>query len=381
MSWRNWLRPTVWTGTAYHPFAYDTSPGLVRLDSNESPFLPDPDEMQTFQEELGRLALNRYPEVSGRPLREALAQRWNVVPDEILLGNGSEEIISILMIAFGGGGGGGRPARVLYPTPTFNQYEALALAYGAQPVPVPLDDHFHLDEPRFAEALRQLSPALSFVASPNNPTGNRFDPEALIRLAIAADAVFVVDEAYADFGGQTLIPRVHTTPGLFAMRSLSKIGLAGLRIGALIGPADAIAELDKVRLPWNVNVVSLALGCATLRHPQRLEGRIREVVRLREELAATLRGIPGVDVFPSDANFLLIRTPLDGGRAFTGLLTRGVLLKNVSAPGSLDRCLRITVGTSLENQRCVRALRDVLAGGGGGLLTRDGESLRREPRR
>ena len=377
MSWRSWLRPTLWSGAAYRPFDYDTSPGLVRLDSNESPFLPDPEEMQTFQDELGRLALNRYPDVSGRPLREALAQRWNVAAEEILLGNGSEEIISMLTIAFGGGGN--RPARVLYPTPTFNQYEALALAYGARPVPVPLDDQFRLDERRFAEALRQHAPALAFFASPNNPTGNRFDPEALVRLAIAADAVFVVDEAYADFGGGTLIPRVRATPGLFVLRSLSKIGLAGLRIGALIGPADAIAQLDKVRLPWNVNVVSLALGCATLRHPERLEARIREVVRLREELAGTLRGIPGVEVYPSDANFLLIRTPLEGARAFTGLLTRGVLVKNVSVPGALDRCLRITVGTSVENQRCVRALRDLLVGGGG-VLRRDGERLRREPR-
>jgi histidinol-phosphate aminotransferase len=377
VSWRDWLRPAIWRGAAYHPFDYDSSPGLVRLDSNESPFLPEPEEMETFRDELGRLALNRYPEVSGHSLREALARRWHVAPEEILLGNGSEEIISILTIAFGGGGGD-RPARVLYPTPTFNQYEALALAYGAQPAPVPLENDFRLDEARFAEALRRLSPALSFFASPNNPTGNRFDAEALCRLATAAEAVFVVDEAYADFGGETLIPRVRTTPGLFVMRSLSKIGLAGLRIGALIGPADAIAELDKVRLPWNVNVVSLALGCATLRHPERLEARIREVVRLREELAATLRHIPGVDVFPSDANFLLIRTPLDGSRAFAGLLTRGVLVKNVSAPGSLDRCLRVTVGTSLDNRRCARALRDLLAGDG---LFTTTEEIRSEPER
>lgn len=380
MSWRDWLRPAIWNGAAYQPFAYDSSPGLVRLDSNESPFLPDPDEMQTFQDELARLALNRYPDVSGRPLREALAQRWHVTPDEILLGNGSEEIISMLTIAFGGGCRDGRPARVLYPTPTFNQYEALALAYGAETAPVPLGEGFQLDEARFAEALRRVGPALAFFASPNNPTGNRFDAEVLVRLAIAADAVFVVDEAYADFGGETLMPRLRATPGLFVMRSLSKIGLAGLRLGALIGPADAIAELDKVRLPWNVNVVSLALACATLRHPERLDARIREVVRLRDELAATLRAIPGVAVYPSDANFLLVRTPLEGGRAFSGLLTRGVLVKNVSAAGPLDRCLRITVGTSLENQRCARALRDLLAGGDG-LITATGGRLRREPRR
>ena len=359
MSWRERLRPTIHDGSAYRPFPYGTRPGLIRLDSNESPFLPDEDEMRTFQDELAQLALNRYPEVSGRPLREALARRWQVTPEEILLGNGSEEIISILTIAFSAGGPT-LPARVLFPTPTFNQYEALARAYGAEPAPVPLDDDFRLDESRFAAAIQRLSPALAFFASPNNPTGNRFDADALCRLATAADAVFVVDEAYADFSGHTLIPRVRTTPGLFVMRSLSKIGLAGLRVGALIGPADAIAELDKVRLPWNVNVVSLALGCATLRHPERLERRIREVVRLREELAFALRGIAGVIVYPSDTNFLLVRTPVDANVVFADLLGRGVLVKNVSEPGTLDRCLRITVGTSLENERCARALRDAL---------------------
>jgi histidinol-phosphate aminotransferase len=363
MSWRQWLRPAIWAGTAFYPFDYATAgPGLVRLDSNESAFLPDDDEMRSFQDELGRLSLNRYPDVSGRPLREVLARRWRVSPDEILLGNGSEEIISILTIAFGGGGGAA-PSRVLYPDPTFNQYEVLARAYGAEPAPVPLEVGFRLDEERFADAIRRQTPALAFFASPNNPTGSRFDADVLCRLALLADAAFVVDEAYADFGGQTLIPRVRATPGLFVMRSLSKIGLAGLRLGALIGPADAIAELDKVRLPWNVNVVSLALACATFRHPERIEHRIRETVALREELAERLAAIPGVVVHPSDANFLLAQTPLPGGAVFAGLLARGVLVKNVSAPGLLERCVRITVGTSVENERCVRALRDVISGG------------------
>jgi histidinol-phosphate aminotransferase len=184
----------------------------------------------------------------------------------------------------------------------------------------------------------------------------------------------VVDEAYADFGGETLIPRVRTTPGLFVTRSLSKIGLAGLRLGALIGPRDAVAELDKVRLPWNVNVVSLALGCATLRHPERLERRIRETVRLRGELAASLAAIPGLTVYPSDTNFLLVRAPADAAAVFAALLARGVLVKNVSAPGVLARCLRITVGTALDNQRCARALREAVAelGAAGGDAARAG---------
>jgi histidinol-phosphate aminotransferase len=360
MSWRTRLRPTLAGAVPFRPFDYRTAPaGLIRLDSNESAFPPDDDEMQSFREELGTVSLNRYPDVSGRPLREALARRWNVAPAEILLGNGSEELISMLTIAFGAGAEG--PAKVLYPEPTFNQYEALGRAYGATPVAVPLDERFQLDEARFTAAIRTHEPALSFFASPNNPTGSRFDPDVLCRLARVADAALVVDEAYADFAGTTLIPRVRETPGLFVMRSLSKIGLAGLRLGALVGPADAIAELDKVRLPWNVNVVSLALGCATLRRPERLERRIREIVALRERFAAGLRGLTGVEVFPSETNFLLVRTPLDAGTVFAALLAQGVLVKNVAAPGALTRCLRITVGTAVENERCLRALRSALS--------------------
>lgn len=361
MSWRARLRQAIWGSAAYRPFDYGAAgPGLVRLDSNESAFSPGEAEMAAFQEELGKLALNRYPDVSGRPLREALARRWNVRPDEILLGNGSEEIISILTIAFGGGAGG-RAARVLYPEPTFNQYEALARAYGAEPAPVPLGPGFQLEEERFADAIRRARPALAVFASPNNPTGNRFDAAALARLAALMDAVFVVDEAYADFSGESLIPRIGSTPGLFVTRSLSKIGLAGLRLGALVGPREAIAELDKVRLPWNVNVVSIALGCAMLRHPERLEARIRETVALREGLAQSLRALPGLVVHPSDTNFLLVRTPAHAGAVFAALLAQGVLVKNVSAPGPLEGCLRITVGTALDNERCVRALRVALA--------------------
>jgi histidinol-phosphate aminotransferase len=356
MSWRERLRPAIRGGVAYRPFDYGTAaPGLVRLDCNESAFHPDDDEMRAFQDELATLALNRYPEVSGRPLREALARRWRVAPQQILLGNGSEEIISILTIAFGGGSAAGA-AKVLYPDPTFNQYEALARAYGAEPLPVPLGEGFALEESRFSAAIERARPALAFFASPNNPTGNRFDPEVLCRLARLMDAALIVDEAYADFSGETLLPRIADTPGLFVMRSLSKIGLAGLRLGALVGPADAIAELDKVRLPWNVNVVSLALGCATMRHPERLERRIRETVALRAALATSLSTIEELVVYPSDTNFLLVRTPIDATRVFEALLAEGVLVKNVAAPGPLANCLRITVGTAIENERCARAL-------------------------
>jgi histidinol-phosphate aminotransferase len=346
--------------SAYRPFDYASAPaGIIRLDANESAYPLDREELEAFQAEIARLPFHRYPEVSGRPLREALAARWNVDPGQILLGNGSDEIIAILVTTFGGGRDGA-PGAVLYPTPTFGEYESIALAHGARLLPVPLDGRFQLDEVRLAETLRRERPALAFFATPNNPTGNCFDAGVLERLSRQMDAVLVADEAYADFDGRTMLNLVGKVPGLFVMRSLSKIGMAGMRLGALVAPREAAAELDKVRLPYNVNAVSTALACALLRRPEHLESRIRRVAERRRELEAGLRRIPGLTVFPSDANFVLIRTPGDARQVFDRLLERGVLVRHLSRPGPLERCLRITAGTQEENETCLRALRAVL---------------------
>jgi histidinol-phosphate aminotransferase len=325
------------------------------LDCNESPLPPDEREMSLFARELSRLALNRYPEVSGRPLREALAARWSVVPEAILLGNGSEELISLLCSAYGRNDDGS-PVRVLYPDPTFNQYEALAKIHGAKPLPIPLEPDFSLNEARFADAIDRARPALSFFASPNNPTGNRFDPDVLERLARRAGTPFVIDEAYVEFSGNSAIPRICDTPSLLVLRSFSKIGFAGLRLGALVGDPATIRELDKVRLPWNVNAVSLALGCTLIRHPEGWNNRIRDTVARRHELGRALSRLPGVVVYPSDTNFLLVRFVVSAKALFEELWSRGVRVKNVSAPGSLENCLRISVGTGAENRRLVREL-------------------------
>jgi histidinol-phosphate aminotransferase len=361
VSWKDRLRREVWELPLYRPFDYATARrDLVRLDANEASYPLDPEDVRAFQELVGELAFHRYPEVSGRDLREVLARRWGVEPDEILLGNGSDEIIAILMAAFGGPRQG-TPARVLFPVPTFGEYESIALAHGAVPLPVPLDGAFQLDEAALAEAVRRERPALAFFATPNNPTGNRFDPGVLERLAREMDSVLVADEAYGDFGGFTQIPRIREVPGLFVMRSLSKIGFAAMRLGALVGPRDAIAQLDKVRLPYNVNAVSIALACAAFSRPERLDARIRRIAERRRELDRGLRAIPGLTVFPSDANFVLLRTPGDARPVFDRLLERGVLVRYLSRPGPLERCLRITAGTTEENETCLRALREAVA--------------------
>jgi histidinol-phosphate aminotransferase len=360
VSWQEYLRPGVEQLEALRLFDYAAAGReLARLDCNELALVPTPEELETFARAVRGVALNRYPDVSGRPLREALARRWRVAPEEILLGNGSVETLAVLLTAFGASRRG-EPAKLLFPEPSFPYYEVAARAHGVAPVSVPLDQHFQLDEARFTEALELHQPALAIFASPNNPTGNRFDSAVLERLAARTHGAFVIDEAYADFDGRTLLSQSGAAPGFFVMRSLSKIGLAGLRLGALVGARDAIAALDKVRLPWNVSAVALALGCAALAHPELLERRVRLVVELRGAFEVALKEIPGVIVYPSDANFLLVRVPIDASQVQRRLLAARVLVKDVSRPGLLERCLRITVGTSAENERCTRALHEAL---------------------
>lgn len=360
MSWRSHLRPEILELTAYRTFDYALAPpDVVRLDANEFSIPLDESDRAALVEALATVELHRYPEVSGRPLREALAARWGVGPEQIVLGNGSDEIIATLATAFAGMREG-RRASVLFPTPTFGEFEGIALVHGAQPLGVPLDERFQLDLPAILAAVRRERPALAFFATPNNPTGNRFDPAAIERIARESDGITIVDEAYADFGGDSMLDRVGRVPGLCVMRTLSKIGMAALRVGALVAPADLAHELDKVRLPFNLSAVSQALAIATLARSRLLAERIERVAGSRRALEAGLREIPGLTVYPSDANFVLLRTPGDAKAVWQQLLDRKVLIRNLSRPGPLQNCLRITAGTPEENSKCLEALRAVL---------------------
>ncbi len=357
MSWRDHLRPGLAALSPYRPCGAGAGGrALVRLDANESPFPPEPDELEDFRAALDAVALERYPDPSGAPLREAFARLYGVDPGQILLGNGSDELIATLVTAFAGAA----VPKVLFPAPTFGEYAAIAVARGAVPLAVPLGPAFELDEPLVASVMRRERPGLAFFASPNNPTGNRFDRAALGRLAAVLDAALVVDEAYADFDGETCLDLVGRAPGLFVLRSLSKIGLAGLRIGALVASREAVLELDKVRRPFNVSAPSMALACAALARPDRLARRIRRIAASRAALAAALSRVPGLVVVPSAANFVLVRVP-GAARLHARLLARGIVVRRFSEPPLAD-CLRITAGTELENRAVVEALAEALAG-------------------
>ncbi len=348
-----WVREEILAIRAYHVPAAD---GMVKLDAMENPYrLPE-----ELRKELGRLvaevAINRYPDPAAPGLKARLRATMGIpAAAGILLGNGSDEIITIVAQALA------RPGAVmLCPEPSFAMYRMNALVAGMRYVGVPLREDFSLDLDRFLAAIDAHRPALVFVAYPNNPTGNLFPEEAVARIVDAAPGLVVVDEAYHAFAGKTFMDRLAGEPNLMVMRTVSKLGLAGLRLGYAAAAPRWIEELDKVRAPYNVNVLTQAVAEALLARVDVLEEQAARIRADREVLAGRLRELPGVTVFPSAANFVLVRVP-DAGRAFAGMKARRVLVRNFDgAHPLLANCLRLTVGTPGENEQMLAALSESL---------------------
>ncbi len=352
-----WVRPEIRALSAYH---VPDSAGLIKLDAMENPW-PWPAELrEAWLARLRKVPLNRYPDPHARALVEGLRQAMGIPAGQaVLLGNGSDELIQILCLAVAGAG-----RCVLAPAPSFVMYEMIARLAGMDFVGVPLRPDFSLDLPALRAAIERHRPALVFLAYPNNPTGNAWPREEVIAVLEAAPGLVVVDEAYEPFADDSFLGDLGRWPNLLVMRTLSKFGLAGLRLGYLSGPPDWLAEFDKLRLPYNINVLTQMTAAFALEHKAVFDGQAARIRAERARLAQALAALPGVTVFPSAANFLLLRVP--AGRAdalHAGLRAAGILVKNLSpAGGLLADCLRVTVGTPQENEALLAALRPLLAG-------------------
>lgn len=337
-------------------YRVEKAPSKVKLDANESPFSLPPDLLAELFEGLERVPLNRYPDPEAWELREAIAESLGVPPSWVMVGNGSDELIQVLLVALGDPG-----AAVLSPVPTFAMYELASKALGLRFLGIPLGPCFELDLGKVLEAIKANRPKLCFLASPNNPTGNGFAEGDILRIVEASQGLVVVDEAYYPYSGRTVLPYLDRYPNLAVLRSLSKIGLAGLRIGYLVAQEALLEELQKVRLPYNVNALSQAAARFVLLKMETIEAQVRQIVKERDRLFEALARTPGIEVFPSEANFLLFRTKAKGSSIFWGLLEEGVLIRDLSPTEGLKNCLRVTVGTPEENDLFLQALRSVLA--------------------
>lgn len=342
-----------------HAYAVQPSAGLIKLDTMENPYRLPAALQQALGARLASVAINRYPGERNEDLKAALA-RFAHMPDDcaLMLGNGSDELISLLSLACD------RPGAVfMAPLPGFVMYGLSAALQGVRFVGVPLDAQFELDEPALLAAIEREKPALLYLAYPNNPTGNLWRTEAIESCIDAMGAVgglVVMDEAYQPFASRDSMSWLQRHPHVLLMRTLSKFGLAGVRIGYLMGRRELIGELDKLRPPFNVSVLNAEAGLFALEHADEYARQAAAIRQARDELQSQLAKLPGVTPFPSQANMILARVP-DAARAFAGMKQRGVLVKNVSALHPLlAQCLRLTVGAPQENERMLDALRQSL---------------------
>jgi len=350
------VRPQIRALAAYH---VPDAAGIIKLDAMENPYTWPEELRRDWLRVLENISLNRYPDPRASDLQAALRESMGI-PDSmgLLLGNGSDELIQMLMLAVAQ-----RGCSVVSVAPGFVMYRMIALSAASEYVGVPLHaGDFSLDLPAVLAAMAKEQPAITFLAYPNNPTGNLFDSDALVRIIEAAPGLVVIDEAYAPFTDRSFLPHLGRWPNLLVMRTLSKMGLAGLRIGYLVGPRDWLTEIDKIRLPYNINVLTQASAAFALHHRDVLDRQTRLIREERSRLFAALAGLEGIHPYPSDANFILARMPV--GRAaeiFETLLSAGVLVKNLDGSQPLlEDCLRVTVGRPQENDAFLAALESAL---------------------
>jgi histidinol-phosphate aminotransferase len=342
-----------------HAYAVQPSAGMVKLDTMENPFRLPEALQRELGERLGRVAINRYPAERTEDLRAALARHAGMPEGcALTLGNGSDELITMLSMACDVPG-----AVFMAPLPGFVMYAMSAALQGVRFVGVPLTPEFELDEAAMRAAIAEHRPALLYLAYPNNPTANLWDDAVIDRLVeamAAVDGLVVMDEAYQPFAARDSMPRLRRWPHVLVMRTMSKFGLAGVRVGYLMGRREVVAEVDKLRPPFNIGVLNAEAALFALDHAGEYARQAALIRSERERVSAALAALPGVRPFPSQANMILARVA-DAARTFAGLRERRVLVKNVSALHPLlANCLRITVGTPQENDTMLSALKESL---------------------
>ena len=338
---------------AYH---VPDAAGMVKLDAMENPYRLPLQLRGRLAQLVEEADVNRYPDPGAAELKEQLRRAFGVpVGTELLLGNGSDELIQMLILAVAKPG-----AVVLGVEPSFVMFRMIATFAGVRYSGVELRDDFSLDIERVLAAIERDQPAVIFIAYPNNPSGNLFDAGLIERVLSAAPGLVVLDEAYHAFAGKSFIPALARYPNLLVMRTLSKLGLAGLRLGVLLGAGRWLEQLDKVRLPYNVNTLTQVVAREVLQHDNVLTEQAVAIKLERNRLLQGLRELPGVTAYPSDANFILFRIN-QAEQVFDGLKRRGVLIKSLhSSHRLLANCLRVTVGTPDENAAFLSALTQTL---------------------
>jgi histidinol-phosphate aminotransferase len=350
--------------TSMSAYAIQDATGMVKLDAMENPYRLSEELQAQLGARLGAVAINRYPGSNADDLKTAL-RSYAQIPTEhgITLGNGSDEFISLIAMACDTRAQTSQRAVILAPLPGFVMYEMAASHQGLDFVGVPLTENFELDETAMIAAINEHNPAITFIAYPNNPTANLWDAQAIRNIITAAqtrDGIVVIDEAYQPFSPLSWIKEVKANPAANAnviiMRTLSKFGIAGVRLGYAFGPPELINEIDKIRPPYNISSLNIECALFALEHADEFAKQAASIREERGRITSALQDLPNATVFPSDANMILVRLP-DAATTFAHLKTQGILVKNVSGMHPLlTNCLRLTVGTPEENTLLLTAL-------------------------
>lgn len=348
------IRAEISALSAYH---VQHSAGFIKLDAMENPYDFPASLQDALLARLSGASLNRYPSADALGLKAAIRGAMKIPAElDILLGNGSDEIIQIIAMALAKPG-----ATLLSVEPAFVMFKMIATFCGLKYVGVPLKPDFEIDVEAMLAAIARDKPAVTLIAYPNNPTGNLFNRNSVERIISECEksnGLVVIDEAYFAFSSESFLHEIANYPNAVLMRTVSKLGLAGARLGMLIGRREWLQEFDKLRLPYNINILTQAAATFAMEHYDALLNQAKLITDERTRLAAALSTIPGISVFPSKANFLLIRV-IDTDRVFSTLLSRKILVKNPSQSHVLlANTLRLTVGTPTENDAMISVLRE-----------------------
>ncbi|MGI9317934.1 MAG: histidinol-phosphate transaminase [bacterium] len=344
------VSPEIRALSAYH---VPPAKGMVKLDAMENPYSLPEALRQEWLTKLGQVEINRYPDSGACELKSKLREVFDI-PDNLglILGNGSDELIQMVASLVGG------PGRMfLTPSPSFSMYEIISLTTSTGFKSVSLNNDFSPNRSEFLKELENTNPACIFIAYPNNPTGNSFDRIFIEEIISTAPGLVVIDEAYFSFSGKSFLQQIDQFSHVLVMRTLSKSGLAGLRLGMMMGHPEWIEQLEKIRLPYNINCLTQASVEFCLDHFSIFSDQAAQIITDRMWLAEHLQKLTGLTVFPSETNFILVRLDRDADQVFESLKHQGILVKNLHRPDTLlENCLRVTVGTPQQNLKLVNEL-------------------------
>ena len=327
----------------------------IKLHANENPYPPSPELKKIIQTRLEKLELNRYPDSDCKTLKEAISNRIQISPEQIVIGNGSDELIQCLMQVFCDEGD-----TIAFPEPTFGMYAIMGKGMGLNTQTFPLNSKWNFKTKSIIEKLIKSHTRIVFLSYPNNPTGNCFSQSEIQELIEKFEGIVVLDEAYYDFSGQTFLGQMKKHNNLVILRSLSKIGLAGLRVGYGIFPSLLANEINKVRLPYNSNSISQIAAAELLKNFSMVQKQIDSIKDERIRLLEEFTKINSINAYPSDANFILFQTSDNGEKIFRILLENNILVRNLGTHPMLKNCLRVTIGTREENDQFLDRLKHAI---------------------